>query len=192
MYQGKTFLGIIPARGGSKGVPRKNIRPLAGKPLIAWTIEQARASRYLDRTIVSTEDEEIAHVAQACGGDVPFLRPPELARDDTPSIEPVLHAIGILEDYDYVVLLQDTSPFRAPEDIDGKIGREESYQRQKLPTVYQLNGAVYVNSCAFLLREHEFISEGTVGYPMPKERSFDIDDAMDFEMAEVLMDKIQR
>ena len=75
MYAGKSFLGIIPARGGSKGVPRKNIRMLAGKPLIAWTIEQAKQSKYLDRCIVSTEDEEICAVAEQYGGDVPFLRP---------------------------------------------------------------------------------------------------------------------
>lgn len=226
MYKGKTFLGIIPARGGSKGVPRKNIRPLAGKPLIAWTIAQAQASRYLDRTIVSTEDEEIAAVARRHGGDVPFLRPVELARDDTPSIAPVLHAIGILRSYDFIVLLQDTSPFRTAEDIDGAIAhgidhgadscvsvteaaaspywmyrlrddgtmtpilerpREKAYQRQKLPKIYQLNGAVYVASREFLLREKAFVSADTLGCVMPGERSFDIDTMMDFRIAEALM-----
>lgn len=118
MIQGKTVLAVIPARGGSKGVPRKNIKPLAGKPLIAWTIEAAKRSRYVDRIVVSTEDEEIAHVAGQFGAEVPFMRPVELARDDTPGIDPVLHALEQLPSYDYVVLLQPTSPLRTADDID--------------------------------------------------------------------------
>ncbi len=122
MIAGKTVLAIIPARGGSKGVPRKNIRFLAGKPLIAWTIEEAKKSKYIDRLILSSEDEEIIKVARQYGCEVPFKRPIELAQDDTPGIEPVIHAINTLEDkYDYVVLLQPTSPLRTVEDIDGCI-----------------------------------------------------------------------
>ena len=226
MYLGKTFLGIIPARGGSKGVPHKNIRPLAGKPLIAWTIEQAKQSKYLDRCIVSTDDEEIRTIAKKYGGDVPFLRPTELAKDDTPSIAPVLHATGVLQGYDYVVLLQVTSPLRSVEDIDQaieycldnraescvsvveaatspywmykisdsghmtpilEIKRESGYQRQKLPKIYELNGAVYVASCEFLTRVHDFQNEETLGYIMPAQRSFDIDTLTDFKVADTLM-----
>ncbi len=122
MIQGKSILAIIPARGGSKGIPRKNIRMLAGKPLIAWTIEEAKKSKYIDRFILSSEDEEIIKVAKEWGCDVPFIRPEELAMDDTPGIEPVLHAINALkEQYDYVVLIQPTSPLRKFEDIDGCI-----------------------------------------------------------------------
>lgn len=122
MIAGKTVLAIIPARGGSKGVPRKNIRLLAGKPLIAWTIEEAKKSKYIDRLILSSEDEEIIEVAKKYGCEVPFKRPIELAQDDTPGIEPVIHAINTLEGtYDYVVLLQPTSPMRTVEDIDGCI-----------------------------------------------------------------------
>lgn len=122
MIAGKTILAIIPARGGSKGVPRKNIRLLAGKPLIAWTIEEAKKSKYIDRLILSSEDEEIIEVAKKYGCEVPFKRPIELAQDDTPGIEPVIHAINTLEGtYDYVVLLQPTSPLRTVEDIDGCI-----------------------------------------------------------------------
>lgn len=117
----KTVLAIIPARGGSKGVPRKNIRQVAGKPLIAWTIEEAKKSQYIDRLILSSEDEEIIRVAKEWGCDVPFVRPINLARDDTPGIEPVLHALKELPGYDYVVLLQPTSPMRKVEDIDGCI-----------------------------------------------------------------------
>ena len=115
------ILAIIPARGCSKGVPRKNIRDLAGKPLIAWTIEEAKKSRYIDRLILSSEDDEIIEVAKQYGCEVPFKRPLELAQDDTPGIEPVLHAIEQCPGYDYVVLLQPTSPLRTVEDIDGCI-----------------------------------------------------------------------
>lgn len=122
MFQDKTFLGVIPARGGSKGLPRKNILPLGGKPLLAWSIESARASALLDRTILSSEDPEIMDVARAWGCDVPFARPLELAADDTPGVAPVLHALQALpERYDYVVLLQPTSPLRQARDIDGCI-----------------------------------------------------------------------
>lgn len=117
----KKVLAIIPARGGSKGVPRKNIREVAGKPLIAWTILQARKSLYIDRLVVSTDDEEIADVARQWGSEVPFLRPAHLAKDDTPGIDPVLHALESLPGYDYVVLLQPTSPLRSHADIDGCI-----------------------------------------------------------------------
>lgn len=96
MYKGKKVLAVIPARGGSKGVPRKNIKDLGGKPLIAWTIECAKKSKYLDRVIVSTEDNEIASVAQKWGAEVPFMRPMELAQDDTPGVLPLVHATKTL------------------------------------------------------------------------------------------------
>lgn len=115
------ILAIIPARGGSKGVPRKNIRDLAGKPLIAWTIEEAKKSKYITRLILSSEDKEIIEVAKKYGCEVPFVRPIELAQDNTPGIEPVLHAIEKCPGYDYVLLLQPTSPLRTVEDIDGCI-----------------------------------------------------------------------
>ena len=113
------LLAVITARGGSKGVPRKNIRELCGKPLIAWTIEAAQKSNYIDRLIVSTEDEEIADISRSYGADVPFIRPAELAMDDTPGIEPVLHALDLLPEFDQILLLQPTSPLRTAEDIDG-------------------------------------------------------------------------
>lgn len=122
MINGKKVLGIIPARGGSKGISRKNLKLLAGKPLIAWTIEEAKKSQYLDRIILSSEDDEIIATARILGCEVPFIRPAELARDDTPGIDPVIHALNRLgEHYDYVVLLQPTSPLRTVEDIDGCI-----------------------------------------------------------------------
>jgi len=122
MIDNKRVLAIIPARGGSKGIPRKNIVPLCGKPLIAWTIEAARNSVYLDRCILSSEDPEIIEVARQWGCDVPFVRPAELSSDNTPGIAPVLHALTTLPElYDYVVLLQPTSPLRNSADIDGAI-----------------------------------------------------------------------
>lgn len=114
-----SVLAIIPARGGSKGIPRKNIKALAGKPLISWTINSAKQALCIDRTIVSTEDHEIASVARELGAEVPFMRPAELAADDTPGIAPVLHAISQLPGYDWVLLLQPTSPLRSTGDIDG-------------------------------------------------------------------------
>ena len=114
-------MGIIPARGGSKGVPRKNIHNLAGKPLIAWTIEEAKKSKYIDRLILSSDDTEIIQVARQWGCDAPFVRPSELAADNTPGIVPVLHAIDVLPEFAIVVLLQPTSPLRSVVDIDGCI-----------------------------------------------------------------------
>jgi CMP-N,N'-diacetyllegionaminic acid synthase len=118
-------LGIIPARGGSKGIPRKNVRLLAGKPLLQYTADAARAARRLTRVILSTEDQEIAEVGRQCGLEVPFLRPPELARDDTPTLPVLQHAVAALEKagerFDAICLLQPTAPFRRTEDIDGCI-----------------------------------------------------------------------
>lgn len=119
MINGNKIIGIIPARGGSKTVPRKNLRLLAGKPLIVWTIEEAQKSEYIDRLILSSEDPEIIAVAKKHGCEVPFIRPAELARDDTPGIEPVIHALNTIgEKYHYIILLQPTSPLRTVTDID--------------------------------------------------------------------------
>lgn len=118
-------LGVITARGGSKGLPRKNVTLLLGKPLIAYTAEAALASKRLSRRILSTDDEEIASIGTECGLEVPFLRPAELARDDTPTAPVLQHAVKWLsaqgDTYDAVCLLQPTNPFRRPEDIDGCI-----------------------------------------------------------------------
>lgn len=118
-------LGIIPARGGSKGVPRKNLRNLAGKPLLEYTAEAALASTRLSRIILTTEDLEIAEAGRQCGIEVPFLRPESLARDDTPMLPVIRHAVKTLEDsgdrFDAICLLQPTNPLRRPEDLDNCI-----------------------------------------------------------------------
>ncbi len=121
MISDKKILAIIPARGGSKGIPRKNIIDVAGKPLIAWTIEAAKKSKYIDRLVLSSEDDEIIRIAIQWGCEVPLKRPDFLAEDDTPGIDPVLHMLSVLPEFDYIVLLQPTSPLRRTEDIDGCI-----------------------------------------------------------------------
>lgn len=118
-------LGIITARGGSKGIPRKNIRLLAGKPLLQYTAEAALSAKLLTRVILSTDDPDIAEVGNKCGLEVPFMRPAELAQDDTPTLPVLQHAVRVLEEtgdrYDAICLLQPTNPFRQDRDIDACI-----------------------------------------------------------------------
>jgi CMP-N,N'-diacetyllegionaminic acid synthase len=122
MINGKRVLALVPARSGSKGLPGKNIRPLGGKPLLAWPIEAALASQYVDRVVVSTDSEHYAGLARAAGADVPFLRPAALASDNAPSIDFILHAVDTLaeadDQYDYLLLLEPTSPLTEASDID--------------------------------------------------------------------------
>ncbi len=128
MIDGKTAIAIIPARAGSKGLPGKNIRPLCGKPLIAWTIESALRSRYLDEVMVSTDGADISRVAAAYGAKVPFLRPPELSTDTATTLSAVRHTLDyyrrkVGKEYDLVVLLEPTSPLREEGDIDCMLER---------------------------------------------------------------------
>lgn len=123
MSDPSSVLGVIPARGGSKGIPRKNLVDLCGKPLIAYTIEAALGAARLSRVVVSTEDEEIARIAQGYGAAVPFRRPAELSTDGAHSLPVVQHALETMEAkdgrvYDVVVLLQPTTPLRTARDID--------------------------------------------------------------------------
>lgn len=223
----KKVLAVIPARGGSKGVPRKNIKPLAGKPLIGWTIEAVRESSLIDRVVVSTEDLEIAEIARSLDAEVPFLRPKELATDEASGMGAVLHALQELPGFDYVVLLQPTSPLRHTSDIDGAIGvcvhegalscvsvcevkerpehcyfrdnsgrlspvlpfKEKTVRRQDLPPVYCLNGAIYVAKVSWLLEHKSFITKETRAWVMSRERSIDIDDLSDFELADYQLKK---
>ncbi len=126
MYKDKTFLAIIPARGGSKGLPDKNIRLLHGHPLIEYTIKSAKNSKYLDTCIVSTDSQKIANISKKCGANVPFLRPDILATDTATTFDAVKHAIEYYMDnynerFDYIVLLEPTSPLREDDDIDNMI-----------------------------------------------------------------------
>lgn len=122
MYGNKRILAVIPARGGSKRLPNKNIKVLCSKPLISWSIDAGLKSKYIDKLIVSTDSDEIAKVSKKSGADVPFIRPDYLATDSASSFDVIKHSIEFLgnkgEHFDYIVLLQPTSPLRTTADID--------------------------------------------------------------------------
>ena len=134
-YKTGKVLALIPARGGSKGIPRKNIRNLNGKPLIGWTIETAKRCKYIDRIVVSTDDEEIADVSASLGAEVPFIRPNHLARDETPGIDPVIHALNFFPEVDDLLLLQPTSPLRTVIDINNIFEIRSKYDAQSAVSV---------------------------------------------------------
>jgi CMP-N,N'-diacetyllegionaminic acid synthase len=122
MIDGKSVFAVIPARGGSKGLFGKNIAQVGGKPMIAWSIKAAQESKYIDRTVLSSDDENIIAVTKDYGGDAPFIRPAELATDTSNTVDTLIHALDqMTKIYDYLVLLQPTSPLRITEDIDGAI-----------------------------------------------------------------------
>jgi CMP-N-acetylneuraminic acid synthetase len=220
------IIGIITARGGSRGIPRKNIKDLNGKPLIAYTIEVGKKSRHLNRVIVSTDDVEIADVAKTWGAEVPCMRPEEFARDNTPTLPVIQHMTRHIEEtekVDIVVTLQPTSPLRTAEDIDGAVQKlidtnadtvvsvvevkhhpyltfkldgdkleplycmEKRLRRQELPTIYALNGAVYVTRRDTLLNRNSIYGDDNRGYVMPEERSMDIDSLFHFKLVEAIM-----
>ena len=223
------IVAIIPARGGSKGIPRKNIKQLFGKPLIVWTIEHAKKSRYIGRITVSTEDKEISEISKKCGAEV-IERPEELAKDETPTIDVIFHVLEVIKAENFepglVVLLQPTSPLRNAQDIDNAIelflkndcesvvsvcevehslywsfeienrylkpifgGKYLNMRRQDLPKVYTPNGAIYVSTPEILRKYKSFYCSKTIPYIMPPERSVDIDNEIDFMLAELLMRK---
>src|SRR5688500_10349967 len=123
MIAGRSVLALIPARGGSKGLPGKNLLPVDGRPLLDWTVQAARRSRYIDRVVLSSDDPAIIAAGLAAGCDAPFVRPAELASDTAGTLEVVEHALDRLPGYDVLVLLQPTSPLRTAGDIDGACER---------------------------------------------------------------------
>jgi len=138
------YLFLIPARSGSKSIPHKNLKMLAGKPLIAWSIESALNANVSGRVVVSTDDDEIANVALSYGAEVPFRRPSELATDETPTEPVMLHAAQqLMQDADYrpkaMVLLQPTSPIRKAGTIDSAIAKFESSQADSLLSVHEIH-----------------------------------------------------
>lgn len=134
MINKKSFLAIIPARGGSKRLPRKNVLPMAGKPLINWTIEAGLNSIYIDTVLVSSDDEEILATAERAGAET-IRRPAELAQDTSTSFDTIKHAIDNAEPHDYIVLLQPTSPLRTSQHVDEAIIMLESKQADALISV---------------------------------------------------------
>jgi len=227
MLNGKRVVAVIPARGGSKSVPGKNIRSLGGKPLLAWSIEVARQVSEIDRIIVSTDDAQIASVGRAHGAEV-YNRPPDLATDEALVIDVLKDLIRTLqaeqESAEILLLLEPTCPFRAVEDVQGclRLLATDDYDsaatftdaelnphrawkitgqtpevfipgaipwlpRQQLPQAYQLNGAVYAVRIAGLTASPQSILFGRIGaLKMPRARSVDINDALDFLVAEQL------
>ena len=231
MYKDNKIVCIIPARGGSKGLPGKNIKTLLNKPLIAYSIEHAKGSQYIDRVIVSTESLEIADISRKYGAEVPFKRPEELASDDSSTIDVLLHAINWLEReeeylFDILVLLHVTTPLRNVEDIDSsikllvennadnvfsvteahgnpyfnmvevtkeglvKLVKEGNFTtRQSAPPVYDMNASIYVWWKDILRGKRKTFLDKTCIYLMPKERSIDIDDIIDFKIAEMFLEE---
>lgn len=240
-YKGYSSLGIIPARGGSKGVPGKNIKPLAGKPLIAWTIEAAKKAKYIDRVIVSTDDEQIAKIALEYGAEVPFLRPADISGDLATDVEFIIHALDFLEKKevyvpDIILRLPPTSPLRTSEHInlgietlvdtegatasrpivevdkhpykfwikneederflkpfltDEYTGFKEPHNlpRQLLPKVFRHTGAMDVVWVRTVREDCSTSGSKLAHFPMSEEDSVNIDYPIDFEIAEILMNK---
>ncbi|NLK95016.1 MAG: acylneuraminate cytidylyltransferase family protein [Clostridiales bacterium] len=161
----KKILAIIPARGGSKGIPRKNIKNICGRPLISYTIMAAKNCKYIDRVIVSTEDEEIAEVSKAFGAEIPFLRPKELAEDTSPTIECIIDAINKLKENEgyypeYVALLQCTSPLRTSRHIDEAIEQLLNSKRDGIISVNEVESNPYWTNIIKDGKLEYFIEEG--------------------------------
>ena len=231
MYQGKSFLAVIPARGGSKGLPGKNIKHLCGKHLIAWSIEPGLKSKYIDELIVSTDYQEIADISKKYGANTPFIRPEYLASDSATSFDTIKHAIDyykntLNKEFDYIILLEPTSPLRKVEDIDNAVeclldstadsivgisktedqnpaflikkdsknfitGYEDEamtvLRRQDTKSVYFFEGTIYISKTKILLNKKTFFHEKTIGFEVPKYKSIEIDDMVDFVMVEAIM-----
>lgn len=224
MINNKKILGLIPARGNSKGLPNKNIKLFHGNPLICKTINEAKKSKIIDKLILSSEDDKIISIAKENGCEVPFKRPKNLSRDDTKISDVFLHAVKNYPGYDILVVLQPTTPLRTSQDIDNTIlklinsnskscvsvsdsesnpywmytmnensklfslfpEKKLAANRQELPKTYSLNGAVYAAFIDFFIENKSFFYSNTIGYVMPRLRSIDIDDEVDFFVAEVI------
>ena len=221
------------ARGGSKGIPGKNIKDLAGHPLLAYTICEARRSKYINRIIVSSDDDEIREVAVRYGAEAPFRRPEELSTDTAKPVECNLHATKWAEEdggikYDYVVELLCTNPFKTVEDIDSAIEMQietnadsviavmpledhhpirikkivdgkirdfclpeipESRRQDLKPDAYIRNGSIYCMRRDMLEKGIRYGTDNSRAYIMPRERTVNIDESMDFVIASILMEK---
>lgn len=209
--RGAMVLGVTPARGGSKGLPRKNIRPCLEKPLIAWTIEAAKASRLLDRYVVSTEDREIAEAARRYGAEV-LSRPAHLATDEATTLSVLQHAVEQIP-ADTIVLLQATSPIRDQGLIDRCIrrfldsgadslatgfickyveyGKGAGVRRQEIPGFFYDDGNVYVIK-ADLVRKGDRYGTRIERMVLSREENVEIDDEFDFWLAEQVLRRRER
>lgn len=213
MYKDRSYIAIIPAREGSKHLPGKNMRVLAGHPLVAWSIMQALEVEEIDKVVVTTDSDAIAGIASAYHCES-IIRPFDLCQDGTPVEQAILHVLYNVGLYDYVVLLQPTSPLRLPSDIKKCIEMSQAGWFGEKPGEWDLvlstckerwfnwgraiyedfapNGAVYVRKTAQWLQSREidlYATEHIVEYPMPAERSVDIDHELDFRIAQMLMEE---
>ncbi len=201
------YLGVIPARGGSKGIPRKNVRELCGKPLIAWSIEAAQAAKRLDAFLVSTDDPEITATAEAWRAPV-LQRPAELATDESRTIDVLQHVLTERPGYDAIVVLQPTSPLRYPTLIDDCIaafetsggdnlatgyyckfrefGSHNNERRQDYKGFFYDDGNVYVLA-ADLVRQGRWSGDRICKQEIPREYSFEIDDEIDMLLLDTLL-----
>lgn len=205
--ESRPIVAVIPARGGSKGVPRKNVRLVAGRPLIVWTIEAARQAKHLDRCLISTEDEEIASVARRAGAEV-LSRPPELATDEASTVDVIRHAVDAVP-ASVVVVLQPTSPIRRQglidsciekflaEDADslGTVHRDYSYEygadmprRQEIRPRLVDNGNVYVLR-AEVIKAGRWLGERLAVFETTCQEGIEIDDDFDLWLAEQVLTK---
>ncbi len=209
MIDGKKVLALVPARGGSKSIPQKNIQPCAGKALIAWTLEAAKASKYIDEVAVSSDSLVILECAESFGDISAVHRPPELATDEAEMPPVVANALAQLKGFDLCVLLQPTSPLRTAEDIDGALellissgaktvtsvyeshsvmftGVDPPRRQERKPTL-MLNGAVYAFDVERFKATLALIDRDTVPFVMPNDRSVDVDYPRDLALASLLI-----
>jgi CMP-N,N'-diacetyllegionaminic acid synthase len=228
MLKGQRVIAVVPARGGSKSIPGKNIKPLLGRPLLAWSIDVARQVSEIDRIIVSTDDAEIASVGVAFGAEI-YTRPAHLATDQAlviDALKDLLHRLESEGDVpEWLILLEPTCPLRSPDDVrkclelvsggqfdsvatfkDADLNPHRAWRlvdgipevfipgavpwlpRQQLPKACQLNGAVYIFRASLLAEQTKSLLVGRLGaVMMPRERSQDIDDHLDFMIVEALM-----
>ncbi len=226
----KDILVVIPARSGSKGIPGKNIKKLHGKPLINYTIEAAKEIFENSQVIVSTDDKEIAEIAASHGANIPFLRPKELAQDDSSTRDVILHLVDYFERKksmpSVIVLLQVTSPLRNSKHLNEALDlffhkdcdmvvsvtesktspyfnlyeeNKEGYlqkskdgaftRRQDVPPVYEYNGAIYIFKTKSIVESEMKDFEKITKYVMSKNDSVDIDDEVDWKIAEYILTK---
>lgn len=201
------ILGVIPARGSSKGIPRKNIKMIAGRPLIAWTIDAAKESKLLDRFVVSTEDDEIARISTKYGAEV-IKRPADLATDEATTLSVLQHAVSLIE-ADAIVVLQPTSPVRDKGLIDRCIKRFQKTRPDNLATGYmcklmeygtchqrrqELKGFFYDDGNVYVLKSNLIRQGKTFGKKVERvlidrEQNTEIDDEFDFWIAEQILIK---
>lgn len=184
MYQGKTFLAIITARGGSKGLPRKNIKEMCGKPLIFWSIEAGLGSEYVDEVMVTTDSEEIASISREFGASVPFLRPAEFSSDVATSFDVIKHAVIFYENelhkkFDYVVLLEPTSPLRDKDDIDMAI--EKLFSNPNASAIVGISKTESQNPAFLIQKSDKDFLVGYESHDMKVLRRQDINEVYFFE-----------